>query len=57
MPEIILITLAKNLFRILKNEVRNQKRSLKGDVHLLKMPLPLILIFTILGVYDKFEIE
>ena len=39
MPEIILITLAKNLFRILKNEVRNkkkirnQKKNRKGGVH------------------------
>ena len=33
MPEIILITLAKNLFHILKNEVGNQKRSQRGGVH------------------------
>ena len=33
MPEIILITLAKNLFHILKNEVGNQKRSKRGGVH------------------------
>ena len=32
MPEIILITLAKNLFRILKNEVRNKKNR-KGGVY------------------------
>ena len=31
MPEIILKTLAKNLFRILKNEVRNKKDH-KGGV-------------------------
>ena len=30
MPEIILMTLAKNLFRILKNEVRNQKNRKGG---------------------------
>ena len=30
MSEIILITLAKNLFRIFKNEVRNKKKIVKG---------------------------
>ena len=30
MPEIILMTLAKNLFRILKNEVRNKKNRKGG---------------------------
>ena len=30
MPEIILITLAKNLFRILKNKVRNKKNRKGG---------------------------
>ena len=33
MPEIILITLAKNLFHILKNEDGNQKKIVKGGVH------------------------
>ena len=35
MPEIILITLAKNLFHILKNGVGNQKskKIVKGGVH------------------------
>ena len=32
MPEIFYITLANNLFRILKNEVRNEKNR-KGDVN------------------------
>ena len=30
MPEILLISLAKNLFRIFKNEVRNLKKSYRG---------------------------
>ena len=33
MPDIILITLAKKLFCILKNEVRNKKKFVKGGVH------------------------
>ena len=32
MPEIILITLAKNIFLILKSEIRNQKSSLRGCI-------------------------
>ena len=41
MPEIILITLAKNLFRILKNEVRNQKKNRKGGCTLPINPSPI----------------
>ena len=41
MPEIILITLAKNLFLILKNEVRNKKNRKEGGVHPPINPFPI----------------
>ena len=53
MPEIILITLAKNLFHILKNEVGNQKRSERGGVHPPINPSPIKFACSMLQIQQR----